>query len=81
MTTQDEFIDVFKGLSQMPEGLILDVQGNGGGYMGAALFLAEQFLERGQLILYTGRKSIDSSRYEIFRYGILHPYTGSRIGQ
>ncbi|HHV40886.1 MAG TPA: hypothetical protein GXX61_05865, partial [Bacteroidales bacterium] len=39
-----KFIDVFKGLSQMPEGLILDVQGNGGGYMGAALFLAEQFL-------------------------------------
>lgn len=58
MTTQDEFIDVFKGLSQMPEGLILDVQGNGGGYMGAALFLAEQFLERGQLILYTEGKAL-----------------------
>lgn len=57
MTTQDEFIDAFKNLHQMPEGLILDLQGNGGGYLGAALFLAEQFLEGGQLILYAEGKA------------------------
>ncbi len=53
LTTQDEFIGAFRNLNEMPRGLILDLQGNGGGYMGAAFFLAEQFLERGRLVLYT----------------------------
>ncbi|HHV02942.1 MAG: S41 family peptidase [Bacteroidales bacterium] len=57
LTTQDEFIEAFRDLKEMPGGLILDLQGNGGGYLGAALFLAEQFLGKGELILYTeGRK-------------------------
>ena len=33
--------------------LILDLQGNGGGYLGAAIELADQFLGAGQLIVYT----------------------------
>ena len=53
LTTQDEFIGAFRNLNEMPRGLILDLQGTGGGYMGAAFFLAEQFLERGRLVLYT----------------------------
>lgn len=53
LTTQDEFIDAFKDLEKMPRGLILDLQGNGGGYLGAALFIAEQFLGKGEMVLYT----------------------------
>lgn len=53
LTTQDEFIDAFRDLGEMPRGLILDLQGNGGGFLGAALFLAEQFLNKGELILFT----------------------------
>ncbi|HBG53231.1 MAG TPA: peptidase S41, partial [Rikenellaceae bacterium] len=53
LTTQDEFIDAFKDLEKMPRGLILDLQGNGGGYLGAALFMAEQFLGKGEMVLYT----------------------------
>lgn len=33
--------------------LILDLQGNGGGYLNAAIELADEFLGRGQLIVYT----------------------------
>ncbi|NLA15376.1 MAG: PDZ domain-containing protein [Bacteroidales bacterium] len=57
LTTQEEFIEAFRHLEEMPKGLILDLQGNGGGFMGAALFLAEQFLKKGQLILYTEGKN------------------------
>ena len=38
--------------------LILDLQGNGGGYLGAAIEVADELLERHQMIVYTeGRKS------------------------
>jgi carboxyl-terminal processing protease len=38
--------------------LILDLQGNGGGYLNAAIDLANEFLEAGQLIVYTeGRRN------------------------
>lgn len=53
LTTMEEFIAVFEHLTDMPKGLILDLEDNGGGYLGSALFLAEQFLEKGNLMLYT----------------------------
>ncbi len=52
-TTMSEFIQAFGTLKDMPRGIILDLQGNGGGYLGTALFLAEQFLPKGSLLLYT----------------------------
>lgn len=51
-STMEEFIMAFKGLSDMPKGLVLDLQGNGGGFLGTALFLVEQFLEKDALMLY-----------------------------
>ncbi len=33
--------------------LVLDLQGNGGGYLGSAIELADQFLDSGRLIVYT----------------------------
>ena len=59
MTTYDEFM---KGLRELKDhgmtSLILDLRGNSGGIMEAAIQLADQFLKEGQLIVYTkGRAS------------------------
>jgi carboxyl-terminal processing protease len=58
-TTHDEFLDALAKLQgQGMTNLILDLQGNGGGYLNAAIDLANEFLEAGQLIVYTeGRRS------------------------
>ncbi|HZY25807.1 MAG TPA: S41 family peptidase [Bacteroidales bacterium] len=59
MTTFDEFM---KGLKDLKDHgmtkLILDLRGNSGGIMEAAIQVADQFLKEGQLIVYTkGRAS------------------------
>jgi carboxyl-terminal processing protease len=59
MTTFDEFM---KGLKDLKDhgmtSLILDLRGNSGGIMEAAIQIADQFLKEGQLIVYTkGRAS------------------------
>src|SRR5674476_163560 len=59
MTTFDEFM---KGLRELKgkgmTSLILDLRGNSGGIMEAAIQIADQFLKEGQLIVYTkGRAS------------------------
>ena len=48
-----EFIDALKTLDEMPKGMIIDLRGNGGGYMQVSLMLADIFLEKGQTILFT----------------------------
>jgi len=54
MTTFDEFM---KGLRELKDkgmnSLILDLRGNSGGIMEAAIQIANQFLQEGQLIVYT----------------------------
>jgi len=59
MTTFEEFR---KGLKELKDlgmtSLILDLRGNNGGIMEAAIQIADQFLKEGQLIVYTkGRQS------------------------
>jgi carboxyl-terminal processing protease len=59
ITTFDEFM---KGLRELKShgmtSLILDLRGNSGGIMEAAINIADQFLKEGQLIVYTqGRNS------------------------
>ena len=58
-TTYDEFMEAFKKLKgQGMQDLILDLQGNGGGYLKTAIDLANEFLDKGELIVYTeGRRS------------------------
>lgn len=48
-----EIITALFSSEKEPEGVILDLRGNGGGYLIAALQIANEFLERGNLILYT----------------------------
>ena len=53
-TTGDEFAQALAKLqAQGMQDLILDLQGNGGGYLNAAIDLANQFLGQRELIVYT----------------------------
>ena len=53
-TTGDEFKQALKKLRQQGmKDLILDLQGNGGGYLNAAIDLANEFLQAKELIVYT----------------------------
>lgn len=60
-TTYDEFM---KALSELQKSgmssLILDLQGNGGGYLNAAIKIADEFIEKGNVIVYT--KGLNSAR-------------------
>jgi carboxyl-terminal processing protease len=54
MTTFDEFMKGLRELkSQGMTSMILDLRGNSGGIMEAAIDIANQFLKEGQLIVYT----------------------------
>lgn len=62
--TYDEFLQHMltlegKGMEQ----LVLDLRGNGGGYLNAAVQIAEEFLQKGQLIVYTEGKSSPRKSY------------------
>lgn len=63
MTTMDEFRSSLGKLkSEGVENLILDLTGNGGGFLEVAFELADEFLENSKLIVYT--EGIKSSRRE-----------------
>ncbi len=58
MTTFDEFMKGLKELKgQGMKSLILDLRGNSGGVMDAAIQIANQFLKKGQSIVYTKGRS------------------------
>ena len=61
--TYEEFVASLEKLqAQGMKDLILDLQENGGGYLKAAVDIADEFLKRGDMIVYTdGRKT---KRYE-----------------
>ena len=53
-TTAEEFKKAMKDLQkQGMKDMILDLQGNGGGYLNAAIDLANEFLGQKELIVYT----------------------------
>lgn len=53
-TTAEEFVKALKALQKKGmKDLILDLQGNGGGYLNAAIDLANEFLRQKELIVYT----------------------------
>jgi carboxyl-terminal processing protease len=67
-TTHEEFMEALARLKgQGMQDLILDLQGNGGGYLNAAIDIANEFLSGGELIVYTeGRRN---PRREFFAKG------------
>jgi carboxyl-terminal processing protease len=59
LTTEDEFLEALAKLkNEKMRDLILDLRGNGGGFLNAAVALSDHFLSDGKLIVYTeGRNS------------------------
>jgi len=64
-TTDDDFRSAIGKLkSEGMKKLVLDIRGNGGGYLNTATALADEFLTKGQLIVYT--KGIHEPRTDYF---------------
>jgi len=77
-TTTEEFSEAIKNLKKNPEfrNLVLDLRGNGGGYLKVAIELADQFLSARHLVVYTQgvhdpRKDYQSSALGEFEQGRL----------
>jgi carboxyl-terminal processing protease len=63
-TTYEEFAQsAEKLMEQGMQELVVDLRGNGGGYLTAAVQIAEEFLQKGQLIVYTEGKSSPKKSY------------------
>lgn len=52
-TSYNEIGKALADLRSFPDGVILDLRGNPGGYLAAAIYISNLFLEKGQLIVYT----------------------------
>ena len=77
-TTHDEVTEAIRKLQlQGMRDLIIDLQGNGGGYLGAAAELASEFLSKGEMIVYTrGRGGINMGEFRSSGGGL---FTEGRI--
>ena len=77
-TTHDEVVKAIKDLQQQGmKDLIIDLQGNGGGYLNAAAELASEFLPEGQMIVYTkGRGDVNLGEFRSTGGGL---FTQGRI--
>ena len=63
--THDEFVESMKKLTnEGMESLILDLQENGGGYLQTAVKIAEEFLQAGDLIVYTNGRRTQRTEYK-----------------
>jgi len=70
-TTHSEFIEAItklrnKGMTK----LILDLRGNGGGYLSAAIDIANEFLYAGKMIVYTAGRNRNRNEYRAKKQGI-----------
>jgi len=76
-TTTEEFVTAMKDLKKEKiQNLILDLRGNGGGYLNAAVEISGQFLNNGELVVYTSgvnepRKDYNASTTGEFKKGNL----------
>jgi|YNPMSStandDraft_1061717.scaffolds.fasta_scaffold04936_2 carboxyl-terminal processing protease len=72
-TTPDEFVKALKKLhNENIHNIIIDLRGNGGGYMDAAIEVADEFLKEGELIVYTEGKSHPKTEYFATKKGLAH---------
>ncbi|MBN2273340.1 MAG: S41 family peptidase [Bacteroidales bacterium] len=69
--TTEEFITTMNDLrSKGMKKLILDLRENGGGYMDAAVYLADQFLANEELIVYTQGKARNREEFRSVKGGL-----------
>lgn len=72
--TPKEFEQAVRDLTkQGMRDLIIDLQGNGGGYLGAATAIADMLLEPGSLIVYTDGDRTEPHRYIAQKKPLLNP--------
>ncbi|MFO7370611.1 MAG: S41 family peptidase [Bacteroidales bacterium] len=70
MTTLDEFKEIISGFKKdRVKDLIVDLTGNGGGYLEVAIKLADEFLDNNKLILYTQGTNSPKKEYYATRNG------------
>ena len=63
--THDEFRESLDKLqAQGMKDLILDLQENGGGYLKAAVDIADEFLQQGDMIVYTDGRTVPRNEYK-----------------
>jgi carboxyl-terminal processing protease len=63
-TTHQEFCDALQQLyAEGMKSLILDLQENGGGYLQAAVKIADEFLAKNELIVYTNGRRVPRQEY------------------
>ncbi|MFN0276347.1 MAG: S41 family peptidase [Chitinophagales bacterium] len=71
-TTAEEFNSALNELkAEGMQDLILDLRGNGGGYMSAAVAMADEFLDEGKLVVYAEGKSYPRQNDYATSYGAL----------
>jgi len=85
--THEEFVEKITTLTDKGmKNLVLDLQGNGGGYLQAAVDIANEFLDSGELIVYTEGRTAHRTEYRAkgngrFRFGrvmvLVDEYTAS----
>lgn len=69
-TTYQEYLKAFNDLSQKGmKKLILDLRGNPGGYLNAAVDISDEFLSSGQQIVYTEGKANPKKTYKATQHG------------
>lgn len=70
LTTETEFLDALASLKKEKMiHLILDLRGNGGGYLNAAVALADHFLDDKQLVVYTEGRNTPKTDFVASRKG------------
>lgn len=68
--TYDEFMDGMAKLEKLGmEDVIVDLRGNPGGYLNAVIRMVNEFLEKGQMILYTQGNAQAKKTYHADNYG------------
>ncbi|MHA7108658.1 S41 family peptidase [Sunxiuqinia elliptica] len=70
-TTTEEFSEAITGLKKDPgfKNLVLDLRGNGGGYLKAAIELADQFLGAFKMVVYTEGENNRKKEYKASALG------------
>lgn len=71
-TTHEEFVNAVNQLTkQGMKDLIVDLQSNGGGYLQAAVDIANEFLDSGEMIVFTEGRAMPRREYRANGNGIL----------
>jgi carboxyl-terminal processing protease len=69
-TTYDEYMNAFNKLQKHGmQKLIIDLRGNGGGYLNTAVDIADEFLSNGKEIVYTQGKARPKKEYKASKRG------------